>query len=92
MYMSQAQHGQHFRHWVNTWDDIWVRVRCSDGSEFGEWLSAALQNTPSKDRDGTKRCADDLVREAKTLRQNDRYRDRSWCDYVDLPWQTTSRQ
>jgi hypothetical protein len=31
-----------FRHWINTRNDFWIRVRFSDGSEIGDWLSKAI--------------------------------------------------
>jgi hypothetical protein len=85
MWISNAQGDQHFRHWVNTWDDFWVRVRCSDGSELGEWLSTAIEETPDGRYGVQQGCVDDLRREARELRHND-YQTRPWCDYVDLPW------
>jgi hypothetical protein len=84
MRISEAQGNGHFRHWVNTWDDFWVRVRCSDGSEFGEWLSKSIEDTAGGNDSLAKECVADLTREAHSLRR-DGYQERAWCDYVDLP-------
>jgi hypothetical protein len=83
MWIGDAKDHQ-FRHWINTWDDFWVRVRCNDGSEFGEWLSIAIEQTPGYDLEA-KECVEALIGEACNLRGDNRYRSRDWCDYVDRP-------
>jgi hypothetical protein len=90
MWISNAQCDQHFRHWVNTWDDFWVRVRCSDGSELGEWLSTAIEETPGGREPFPQKCVDSLCCEAQELRRGQGYRNRPWCDYVDLRWLSPS--
>lgn len=92
--MENPEQGQHFRHWINTWDDFWVRIRCSDGGESGEWLSNAIKATLSRssnysddERRIAQECIDNLRREAASMRKVEpfEYLQREWCDYVDAP-------
>jgi hypothetical protein len=83
--------GQLFRHWINTWDDYWIRIRCSDGRELGEWLSNAIaktkvdyegkQPTDFKKRD---RCVDVLRKKTRRSRGK-AYHKHPWCSYRDPP-------
>jgi hypothetical protein len=81
MRMNNPSKNQQFRHWINTRDDFWIRVRCSDGSELGEWLTNAIEATPSDNASLKKACINDLRSEAEKLRKRD-YRRRDWCDHV----------
>jgi hypothetical protein len=84
--------GEQFRHWINTWDDFWLRVRCSDGSEYGKWVSTAIEETINAGtiKEGKSEawaCVRSLQEQASALRKEGKdYRARGWCDYVDLPW------
>ena len=77
---------EQFRHWTYTWDDFWIWVRCSDGSELGGWLSDASEKTGAASDPFVRMCIDDLRKEAAILRGNDKYRIRSWCDYINRPF------
>jgi hypothetical protein len=83
MRMHKPEDNQHFRHWVNTWDDYWIRVRCSDGWELGGWLSDAIAFT-APDAELAKECVTNLRKQAEGSRGPD-YRSRPWCDYVNPP-------
>jgi hypothetical protein len=83
------RHGQQFRHWINTRDDHWIRMRGSDGVEFGDWLSNALANT-EVDCNGNAlddptlrdRCIDDL---RSATGHVEGYLKQPWCGYIDPP-------
>jgi hypothetical protein len=85
LWMEKPEDGQHFRHWVNTLDDYWIRVRCSDGWETGEWLSNAIDDNPGvRETDLAKQCVTNLRAEAKPGRPEG-YHNAPWCNYVDPP-------
>jgi hypothetical protein len=85
MRMKKPQEGRHFRHWINTRDDFWIRVRCADGVEFGGWLSDAIEQTDAgHDQALKERCVKDLREEAAKMR-GPGYRAMPWSQYVDLP-------
>jgi hypothetical protein len=84
MRMRAPQESQHFRHWINTRDDFWIRVRCADGVEFGAWLSDAVEQTDANGDPALKeRCVKDLREEAAKMRSRE-YRAVPWSQYVDL--------
>jgi hypothetical protein len=88
MWMKSPRDNQKFRHWINTRDDFWIRVRCSDGLEMGGWLSDAIEETrldAVKPDPLAVRCITDLCREAKLIRNDAAYRSRPWSEYVELP-------
>jgi hypothetical protein len=82
---------QLFRHWINTWDDFWIRIRCSDGAEIGDWLSNAIGST-EVDFKGRKlegfverdQCVDAL-RSVVRISKGDAYHKHPWCVYTDPP-------
>ncbi|HMI82540.1 MAG TPA: transposase [Polyangiaceae bacterium] len=82
-YLVQPEDGHHFRHWVNTFDDFWIRIRCNDGIEVGCWLSAAIAKTHQHEPAKANACLLDLVKEAEQLRGKE-YEKRSWCDSVEI--------
>jgi hypothetical protein len=87
------QDKQQFRHWLNAWDDFWIRIRCSDGVEIADWLSNAISNT-DLDVNGNpgdpdqlnqrNQCVDDL-RKAVIRTKRDEYHKHPWCEYADRP-------
>lgn len=83
MYLKHPAEGQHFRHWINTRDDFWIRVRCSDGSEFGDWVSRAVERGGGGDPALVKQCVADLRQEATRMRDPS-YMGRVWSDAVDV--------
>ena len=92
---GSAQQQQKFRHWINAWDDFWIRIRCSDGLECGDWLSNALQNT-DVDLNGKRLSQSDLrdkcvnaLRSAVRNARGDEYYKHPWCSYVDPPLRVT---
>lgn len=91
-FIREPEGGQQFRHWVNTYDDYWIRFRCSDGGEGGDWLSKAIgrymatgPQLPSEQHEMVKRCLENLELRAAGMRSSKSdYAKRSWCDYVDI--------
>jgi hypothetical protein len=83
--IHQAMHEkQPFRHWVTTRIDFWIRVRCSDGFEFGDWLSNAVERSaPSNNK--ARECTNALRHNAMLHGRDEQYLDRAWCDYCDKP-------
>jgi hypothetical protein len=71
---------QQFRHWINTGDDHWIRVRCSDGSELGAWVSEVVERTDKTVR-GARCCR--YLREHSV--HPDGYLEKHWSAYTDSP-------
>jgi hypothetical protein len=88
--VRRAADDEQFRHWVNTWDDFWIRVRCNDGTERGTWLTNAIEKWASKVADADQQAAERCVAQLRTitgkLRKNEHYYQTDWCEYVQTPF------
>jgi hypothetical protein len=88
-WMQAQPEGRPFRTWVNTWDDFWIRVRCSDGTEFGGWLSDALLDTAVGA--SVEHCVQSLRCAAGEMRGDPTYFEKPLSSYFDLPLDCQTR-